>query len=208
MGSLIDTLKANWSVIAQAPLAFAIWTLALIGIIWVIVAHLKSNQIEALDGRLKLRDDEISDYKRKLSGASPDEAKARIEALELAVSHLTPKRLADDQLRTIVANARIAPGAVSVTYDMAYAAGQVMAGQLQRALAEAGWQVTGGMVGGPGFVPPEGLAISLSAEAERTPAERALLRAFEVAGLKFASTPKLANPHRDAIDIVFTQPAD
>lgn len=79
MGGLLTTLKENWDVIADAPLAFMIWTIVLLGICWAILSYIKRHQIGDLKSRLSLRDDEIADLKRKLQGASPDEAGARVD---------------------------------------------------------------------------------------------------------------------------------
>ncbi len=206
---LISTLKDNWEVIAKAPWAFLAVAAIIAALVWVIISHLKANQLEGLEARLKLRDDEITDYKRKLSGASPDEAKAEIEALKEAVRRLQPKELTEAAVAMITQIARASPGAASISYDMSYAAGQKMAGQLQRALAAAGWQVSGGIVGGPSFLPAEGIAVALRPHPERTPAESAICSALTAVNLAYAVAPYRDNPHRpDAVEIVLTQPAD
>lgn len=51
-----------------------------------------SERIATLKSRIEARDEKISDYDQKLEGASPDEARKRIEALELQVKALSPRR--------------------------------------------------------------------------------------------------------------------
>lgn len=94
MGDLISTLKENWAVIADAPLAFAIWTLILLAIIWAIVTWAKANQVGDLESRITLRDDRIAEYERKLDGASPQQAHERIERLEGRIAQMEADRFA------------------------------------------------------------------------------------------------------------------
>ena len=202
-----DTLRDNWGAIAQAPWAFALWTMRVGGTTWAAISHLKANQLEKLESRLALQDDEIADYKRKLEGASPDEAKARMGMLEREIAHLKARELSNENIAAITVAASVAPGAVAIVYDMAYGAGQRMAGQMQRAFVAAGWRVSNGMVGGPAHLPPEGISIALRPEAERTAAEQALVSAFRSAGLPFAVSAYRAHPHREEqIEVVLTQP--
>lgn len=77
MGDIISTLKENWAVIVDAPLAFAIWTLVLAALLWAILTWAKSNHIGDLKSRLSLKDDLIAEYQRKLNGASPQQAHRR-----------------------------------------------------------------------------------------------------------------------------------
>jgi hypothetical protein len=102
---------------------------------------------------------EISDYKDKLSGASPTEAKARIDALEARIGDLEPRRLTNDQQRTIVEHAGGAgPHLITVVSevsctDSAYGAA------FARAFHSAGWQVATASVTGPNRRAAQGLAI-------------------------------------------------
>lgn len=62
MSQVVQTLQDNWAVIAQAPWAFLIVTIALIGIIWFILKSLYANRLEDRDSRLALKEAEIADY--------------------------------------------------------------------------------------------------------------------------------------------------
>lgn len=75
MDSIVHTLKENWAVIAQAPWAFLVWTAVIAGALWAVLSYLKSDQIAALEARIKLRDDKISDLERieRSSSATADE---------------------------------------------------------------------------------------------------------------------------------------
>ncbi len=51
-----------------------------------ILRSMKAQEIADLNSRLTLRNDEIADYRRKLDGKTPDEAKDFVEALEMEVA--------------------------------------------------------------------------------------------------------------------------
>lgn len=204
-----DTIKTNWALISQAPWAFGAVTLIIIVVVSFVVNRLKAEQIASLEGRLKLRDDEIADYKRKLSGATPDEAKNRIEVLEREVASLRPRVLSNDQIDAIANEAQIAPGNVSIIYDMAYPDGPRIAQQLISAFKRAGWGASNGIVGGPGHMPDEGLTVHLHSIAERTASEHALIKALRAADLPFSEMSKTSqDTAAKIIEVVVTRPSD
>jgi uncharacterized caspase-like protein len=63
----------------------------------------------------KLQADQIVDYKTKLSGASPDEAKARLDALETIVADLSPRLLSEEQSRKLISILSTDPGRAIIT---------------------------------------------------------------------------------------------
>jgi hypothetical protein len=72
MGDPLKIIRDNWAVIAQAPWAFVALAIVLGVLIWVGLTYLKDHQIGNLESRIRLKEDEIADYKRKLEGATPD----------------------------------------------------------------------------------------------------------------------------------------
>ncbi|UYW33604.1 hypothetical protein [Methylorubrum extorquens] len=85
---IATSLAAQLDAIRQAPLPFLAAIIVVFLAAWKGARHLYDNQIKALEARLKLKEDEAGDYKRKLEGASPDEAKERLEALQHRVQQL------------------------------------------------------------------------------------------------------------------------
>lgn len=83
MSNPIEVLRDEGGVIAAAPWSFAICLFVVGGVIYLILRAMKAQEIADLNSRLTLRNDEIADYRRKLDGKSPDEAKAFVEALEV-----------------------------------------------------------------------------------------------------------------------------
>lgn len=83
MSNPLETLRAESGVIAAAPWSFAICLFVIGGVIFLILRAMKAQEIADLNSRLTLRNDEIADYRRKLDGKTPDEAKSFVEALEV-----------------------------------------------------------------------------------------------------------------------------
>jgi len=90
---------------------------------------------------------------------------------------------------------------------MAYAEGQKLAGQLIKAMRAAGWKVHDGMIGGPSFLPDEGITLHISPLEWRQPDEAALVAAFDACGIPFAE--QIPAGRREAgIEIAITRPSD
>lgn len=184
MEGLLTTLAENWAVIANAPLAFVIWTLVLLGICWAILSYAKGNQIGNLESRLALRDDEIANYKRQLEGATPDEARERIERLETELAALKPRRITPEQMEAIKRDLT-QTGRVTFTSDAASNDAALVATELARAFHERGWQVSTPVAFGPAFRPPSGIGVSVGDISAPSPQEAAVLSALKAAGLSF-----------------------
>lgn len=207
MGDLLNWLRDNWAVIAEAPLAFALWTAILLGLCWFVVSYLKSNQIGNLESRISLRDDEISDYKRKLDGASPEEARDRIEKLEAEVASLKPRRLEADQAKKIKEVASKKSGSVSVATDIAVSDAKTLSGGIAAAFNAAGWVVSTPMVMGPSFNPACGLGVTISNEIEPTDQERSVMGALDAAGLTYEVLAR-SNYASESVEILVTSKID
>jgi hypothetical protein len=74
----------EWSVIASAPATFAMATLVVAFCVWRAMSWGFGREISLLKSQ-------VTDYKEKLSGATPDEARAKIAALESQVSRLASR---------------------------------------------------------------------------------------------------------------------
>lgn len=88
MESLTKNIEQIWIAFKQAPIAFIAAILIASFVIWNIIDFRFSAKLEALEARNKLQLDQLEAYKSKLSGASPDEAKARIDKLESQTKQL------------------------------------------------------------------------------------------------------------------------
>ena len=183
--STVASVGQQFSTVLGAPIPFLL-VVGIVGFaIWVVVKHLKANQIENLESRLKLRDDEIADYKRKLEGATPDEAADRIDRLERELAAIKPRGVSPEQVDIIAAALKGIGGSVSLRQDMAYADGRNITSGLQRAFEQAGWNVYPSMVLGIGVDVPSGIGIGINDAAQIDPPHRAICLAFDAAGIKY-----------------------
>jgi hypothetical protein len=205
MGDLLTTLRENWDVIAQAPLAFAIWTVVLAALCWAVLSHLKSNKISDLESRLNLRNDEIADYKRKLDGNSPDEAAAQIAALEREVAMLRPRKLSAQQAEAITASARAFSGAVHFKSDASSSDAKQFAAAMAQSFAIAGWNVATPMVLGMGDSPASGIGVVTNGGGQFIKAEQAVIAGLRAAGFE---PDVLHQPNRasEAVEVLACTP--
>jgi len=172
-------------VILQAPATFAIALAILCGIIWGAMSWSYSSQIANLQSRLSLRDDQIADYKTKLEGATPDEAKKRLDALELQVKALSPRRLTEEQKGKIVESLKGVSGTIEIVQDLGAPDAKAYTGDLALAFHAAGWVVNLPAVLGPGSPPPNGVGLRVTNPAALQPIELAVKRALEAAAIAF-----------------------
>jgi hypothetical protein len=81
----MQDLISGWPMIrANLPTFFVILVL-IIGAIWWIMNWRYGDLLASKNGQIELQDRQLADYKQKLDGASPDQAKSKIDALERRV---------------------------------------------------------------------------------------------------------------------------
>jgi hypothetical protein len=85
MPQWMQDLISGWPMIrANLPTFFVILVL-IIGAIWWIMNWRYGDLLASKNGQIELQDRQLADYKQKLDGASPDQAKSKIDALERRV---------------------------------------------------------------------------------------------------------------------------
>jgi ribosomal protein L29 len=144
----VDYIVGEWKVISQAPFTFVIASMFLCGLAYLAARWRYAISIEHLEHRVKLRDDEISDYKRKLEGASPDEAKARIQELRAELTEvrnqIRPRRLSVEQKHRIRNRLRMYPemtGRLQLSRDVSCTDCEGLADDIAEAISDGGWEV-------------------------------------------------------------------
>jgi hypothetical protein len=174
----LNYLKGEWLVISQAPVTFITGAFLVGLIVYGFVRHQFSDRLATLDERIRLK----------------DELEARIQEVreEFGPRKLTPKQ--SDAIRDI---ARRTTGRIEVMADMACADGPRLSAQFQQAFRDAGWEVSGGMVGGPSNPPLEGLAITLSDDG---PSASTALEALTASGLAFSTRHRSLDHFRGKTD--------
>ena len=164
------------------------------GAVWWLMDWRYGGVISNRDGTVASKDAEIAllkgqrdDYKEKLSGATPDQAKARIDALETRLARLEPRQLTDAQRAEFAARVRPPAGisySVAVTRDMGCADCVQLAADISAAFG-AGWNVSNPMVMGIPNMPPHGIAVRCHDVANPSPEVRLIIEAMREAGVPF-----------------------
>ncbi len=197
MREMVRTLRDNWSVIAGAPWAFAIVAGLMSGLIWIVLKEFSKRQIEGLkhqienlEARLKLRDDEIADYKRKLQGATPKEAGERIAELERQVLELQPKQrsLTQDQKACIgrhVAGNALPNDLLNIIYVGSSPESAIYAHDFKEALSLGGWSVEPDTVLFGSRVMNKGLTLAQASSDEHKTVSKILATALRKADVEF-----------------------
>jgi len=146
--------------------------------------HLASEQGES--SRLRAR---LSEFDQKLSGASPDETRARIDALEATLRTLQPRVVSEEQRRALVLALKAHAGSIEIATDMSSPDARGFAAGLTAAFAEAGWRVTNPVFMGLARDCKNGLGLAINPSTSRTVGEQTVMDAFGLAGIGYDVHP-------------------
>lgn len=188
MENLLAFLSSQWAVIEKAPFVFLTGAVLIAGLVYAWVRHQFAERIASLDSRLRLRDDRIAEYERKLNASSPDEAKERIDRLEAQIAALQPRSLSQQQRDTIRKVASRHIGRLIVSHDAACSDCNRFAREISSVFTGAGWSVGNGVALGIGNPPDEGIAIRASDP--HSPDAIVVQDALRTAGVNFAVQPR------------------
>jgi hypothetical protein len=158
------------------------------------------------EARLALRDDAINDYKRKLDGATPDEAAQRIAVLEDKVRTLehNPRLLTQEQLdRMAAVLKRNAVGKISIMRDNSGLQSVGVQRQMRKLFQGYGRDVEGGATIDD-FPSPEGL-ILVSDPRSEPPEEGIVRQALDAAGIKYGVFHQ-QRLGQEPVQIIFNDP--
>jgi hypothetical protein len=210
----MDFFEKNWDLISQNPLIFISFAFIVGATCFAIGKYLHREEISILKSRIDLRDDTIENYKKKLDGASPDEAKAKMDVLEAKIAeiqkHIAQRKLSENDLDKIASIISPFKGSVVVEKDVTCTEGSKISSQLVDIFNKSGWKVSNSMVMGVSNPPIEGLSISTS----RQPSEpaKAVIEAFEKLKIPFSLRvgALTESPHREKedVEILITTPVD
>ena len=181
---LVDTLGREWRVIAGAPLTIlAVATLAAGGS-WAAAHSRQRSRIKALESDLGQTRAEVSLYQERLQVASPDDAKAKIDALRSRLRNLEPPpRLTPSQWQSAHAAAASKTGRIAISHDSGIPAKAQLTADLREIFSRAGWKVfTGATTGADDS--PSGAVLYLRAGGKDVDAVRnAVTRTLEAVGV-------------------------
>lgn len=146
MAGILETLRTEGAVIWHAPWSFAICVAVVSGAIFLVIRALKAQEIANLNSQLALKVAESADYKRQLDGATPEEARRRIERLEGEVQALKPmQRSLSPQQRDAIVNSLKNSAQKTQPISVIYSKFSMESAHYARNFAEAfnlaGWNV-------------------------------------------------------------------
>jgi hypothetical protein len=151
--AFIKYVLGEFRMIWDTPLSFATCVAAVFLITWFAMDWRYGGVISNKDSELSLAKAQRDDYRDKLGGATPDQAKAKIEALEKTVSLTIGSKwepLTKAEIDLLSKNLGAAPTVkVQVMYENAL--GKDLAQSFYGALKLAGWNATFGPGGGLGY---------------------------------------------------------
>lgn len=140
MPDLVKLLE-QWAVVMAAPLPFAIAVVIAGGLIWLAVGWSYSGVLASKNAQIELQDRQLADFRQKLNGATPDQARAKIEALEHSLRTTIGARwepLSKSQISNLAARLREMPKSqAQIMYENAL--GKEMAESIFSAFKDAGW---------------------------------------------------------------------
>lgn len=98
MKEILEYIQKEWAVISGAPITFLVLSVLVFGLaFWFFKERLSSAK-----DLIKMRDQRIADYEAKTGASSPDEAKARMDALEARVDALSPRTISAAQRQSMM----------------------------------------------------------------------------------------------------------
>ena len=131
----------------------------------------------------KLLERQVQEYKDKLSGASPDEARARFAALEERIAELTPPCLTAKQRDAIARGLSGIGGILTVVEDLSASKPvRRLTHEIRAAVSAGGWSAGTGQIIAPLNRPPAALTLYVSEEPN--PYRDRVISAFSEAGLE------------------------
>jgi hypothetical protein len=194
MDDEVQGLRRQLGAIASAPLLFAVAVLALAAVVWGVLHLSYQAVLSSKDRHIAALERRIAEYRDVVAGATPDEARRRIEAMELELTtlrlRLQPRRITAEQRQAILDRSRLPAGAamraVTVVTGEDCSDCAAFAAELAAALhGSQGWTVNTATASKLP-VTRAGLAIRVADRLRPPPDAMVLRRALQSAGLEHA----------------------
>ena len=203
MPGWIDELRREAKAVASAPLLFAGIVLAALVAIWGALYWSYRATLSSKERHIAALEHRVAEYRESVSGATPDDARRRIEALEIELKtlrlRLHPRRLTAAQRSAILDHSRLPgrarPHAVTVVYEADCSDCKPFAADLASALdASEGWHASIEVLAPPIERPRYGLGIRVPDPLRPSPEAVLLQEALRSAGLAFTMVVGAADP--------------
>lgn len=202
-----EKLLGQFAAVSAAPIPFAVAVLVASGLIWWALDWRYSSIVSNRDGEISLLKGQRDDYKDKLGGATPDQAKARIDALETRIALIEPRRLTTQQRASLASALRGSfqgDRRIDIVSETAGDAPQ-LAADLSSVFREAGgWRIQEPTVMGLGNRPPLGVAVQFP-DLTKPDADAVLvMNALRSAGLGFDIQQRPQMPGASPVAVLVT----
>ena len=187
----VEKIIAELAVIKGAPIISIAALIVVIIAVWAIVNFAYRAVFSSKNSQIELLNAQVADYKDKLNGASADQVKARIEALEQQVRSIRPRILTDEQKRVIAEQARLPQGmsaSLVVMNEMQCSDCSPYAAEFRAAFSHVpNWSVGSGMIMNATNADPSGVTVLIKDAANPTIKDVALIRALQAAQIRFGT---------------------
>ena len=175
---LLDRLSTEWSLIKQTPRAILIAGVAIFFTVNAWSEHEKSN----LRSDVETWKNQAQAYSSRLGG-TPDQVKARLDALEAQVGQLRPRRLSSEQREKLTLVLSETVGSVSVVQDMQAADVKLFCGDLVVTFRAAGWSAGSAAVFS--FDPLTEVVLEIPDPAHLSKQQALIAKSLRTAGIQF-----------------------
>ena len=158
--------------------------------IWKYFDHRYSDMLIEKDSLLRDRSAKLDDYKEKLNGATPEDARARLDALEQKIADVAaavaPRTLSDDQCERMVAVLEGQHGHhVTITQELGDAGRVNLVMSIEKAFSAARWTTATRMMMRISNALSSGIGVIVPDQNNLTEPQRAIIKAFKIAEIEF-----------------------
>jgi hypothetical protein len=146
----MQDLFAGWPMIRANLQTFFVIVVLIFGAVWWLMDWRYGAIVASKIGQIELQDRQLADYKQKLDGASPDQAKAKIDALEEKVKYTIGNRwpvlTSEETTKLAAAISPLDKRPISILY--ANYLGKDLAQNIADVFKNAGWKIQNFSEGG------------------------------------------------------------
>jgi hypothetical protein len=188
MPQWMQDLVAGWPMIRSNFPTFFVILVLILGAVWVAVNWSYSSILAGKNTQLETQDRQIADYKEKLGGATPDQAKAQIDALEARLTNVEPRRLTQEQRISLATHLRPPWGtsySISISSEASGDSTQFAADFSFTFRTAGNWAIREASVMGLGNRPPHGIAVQFADLNQPPPEAVVLMNALRIVGIQF-----------------------
>jgi hypothetical protein len=135
-------LLEQWAVVKAAPIPFAVVIVIVGAVLWLAIGWSYNAVLNSKNAQIELQDRQLADYREKLGGASPSEAKAELDALKEKVRNTIGDKwtpLMSSELAALKDRLATAPKKIRVQIMYENYLGKDLAQSFLDAFKQAGW---------------------------------------------------------------------